>query len=98
MMYRVEYHRCGVLRGVFRVPAESKVLVGDYVHGKPYGPNPDAIADYLPYHVRSAFWRGANGWYVESPLRHWRFDLYRKSDNAPLGTVFAFIDGESVAA
>jgi len=97
--YHVEYRVDGVMVKKGDVVGELKGLVGDYVGGKPYGPVPDAIAAFLPYHMRAAFWRAANGWYT-SELHNsppfWRFDLTRKHDGAPMGAVFATIETESV--
>ena len=90
--YRVEYHKGGTMLAKTACTAEEKFLVGDYFEGKPYGPVPDAIAKCLPYNTRASFWRAANGWYVESPFPHWRFDLTRKRDGAPMGTVFATVE------
>jgi hypothetical protein len=95
MLYRIEYHRGGILRKVAFVAAEEKGLVGDYHRGKPYGPVPDDIADSLPHRARAAFWRGANGWHT---VTGWRYDLERKRDGAPIGTVFATPIWESFPA
>lgn len=95
MKYRIEYHRDGILRSVTFASAEEKGLVGDYHKGKPYGPVPDDIADSLPYRARAAFWRGANGWHNGIG---WRFDLHRKRDNVPIGTVLATPIWESFPA
>ena len=89
MRYRIEFHQGGILRKVFEAHGEEKGLIGDYVGGRPYGPVPDSIEAGLPYAMRPAFWRDACGWYRESPFPHWRYDLWRKRDGAPLGTVFA---------
>jgi hypothetical protein len=95
VLYRIEYHRGGILRKVAFVAAEEKGLVGDYHRGKPYGPVPDDIADSLPQRARAAFWRGANGWHT---VTGWRYDLERKRDGAPIGTVFATPIWESFPA
>ncbi len=94
--YRVEYRVGGVMLKKAIMVGEEKGFVGDYIGGKPYGPVPDAIAAFLPYHARAAFWRAANGWHTESPFPHWRFDLWRKRDGVPMGSVFATIETESV--
>ena len=90
--YRVEYHKGGTMLTKALCAAEERGLVGDYFEGKPHGPARDDIAALLPYNAQAAFRRCVHGWYVETPCPHFRFDLTRKRDGAPMGTVFATVE------
>lgn len=88
MRYKIEFHKYGVLRDSFVVRAIPAGIVGDYVNGVPYKPDPAQIRAGISHHLRMAFDRSM-GWHCESPFPYFRFDLRRAKDSAPMGTIFA---------
>ena len=96
MYYRIEYHCDGLLRKVYYVGAIERGLVGDYVKGIPYGPNNEQVVAGLPFNkrkaaIRALWWTGSMHNSNASDVQH--MHLTRKRDAAPMGTVYAILNG-----
>jgi hypothetical protein len=91
MHFEIELHRGGVIFDRFTVAARKAAIAGIWAGEWPYLPAHAHVLRGLPYQYRKAFERGGPLWWSSrdglSDIA--RCDLYRKRDNAPMGSIFA---------
>ncbi len=90
MHFDIKLHRHGVIYDQFTVKARKAGLVGIYHDGAPYLPDDSQVLRGLPYRFRRAFDRAGPSWWADMGLSDVvRCDLWRKADNAPMGSILA---------
>ena len=94
MKFHIELHRGGVIFDRFTVAARKSHIVGIWHGALPYLPANSQVVRGLPYQYRKAFERGGALWWIrkDAATDIARCDLYRKSDGAPMGSLFARFD------
>ena len=94
MKFHIELHRGGVIFDRFTVAARKVAYAGIWHGALPYLPDNSQVVRGLPYQYRKAFERGGALWWTSrhGPSDVARCDLYRKSDGAPMGSLFARFD------
>jgi len=88
--FEIQLQRYGVICDRFTVKARKAGIAGIYRDGVPYLPDDSQVMRGLPYQFRRAFGRAGPSWWLNNGLSDTvRCDLWRKADNAPMGSIFA---------